>query len=86
MFIRYSNYGKNRYCQIVESYRDENKKPKHRIVMGLGKVDENGVPLDAGRLVALAAQINAACGVITKEEAKSAKNKHKTQERTGHHQ
>ena len=86
MFIRYSNYGKNKYCQIVESYRDENKKPKHRIIMGLGKVDEEGVPLDAERLIALAAQINAACGVITKEEAKSAKGKHKTKECTEHHQ
>jgi hypothetical protein len=77
MFIRYSNYGKNRYCQIVESYRDESKKPKHRIIMGLGKVDENGVPLDAGRLADLAGQINVACGIISKEEAKRGKNKHK---------
>ena len=77
MFIRYSNYGKNRYCQIVESYRDENKKPKHRIVMGLGKVDEDGVPLDAKRLIALAEQINVACKVISKEEVRHDKSKGK---------
>jgi hypothetical protein len=77
MFIRYSKYGENRYCQIVESYRDENKKPKHRIIMGLGKVDGNGIPLDANRLVDLARQINVACGAITKEEAKNGKSKHK---------
>jgi len=78
MFIRYSNYGKNKYCQIVESYRDENQKPKHRIVMSLGKVDENGVPLDAERLVALAEQIYVACKVITKEDLKRGKIRHKT--------
>jgi len=78
MFIRYSNYGKHQYCQVVESYRDENKKPKHRIVMSLGRVDENGVPLEAKRLIALAEQINVACGVITKEDLKRGKNKHKT--------
>jgi len=73
MFIRYSNYGKNRYCQVVESYRDENKKPKHRIIMSLGKVDDNGVPLAAEKFIALAEQINVACDVITKEELEIAK-------------
>lgn len=78
MFIRYSTYGENKYCQIVESYRDRNKKPKHRIVMSLGKVDDNGIPIDARRLSALAEQINIACGVIKKEDIKSGKNKYET--------
>lgn len=77
MFIRYSVYGKNKYCQIVESYRDENKKPKHRIVMSLGKVDENGIPLDAERFIALADQINVACKVIPKDGTRRGKYKHK---------
>lgn len=76
MFIRFSTYGKNKYCQIVESYRNEKNVTKHRIVMSLGKVDECGIPLDAERLSALAEQINLACGHISKEDLRYGQKKH----------
>lgn len=73
MFIRYCGNGKKKYCQIVESYRDENGKPKHHILMSLGKVDENNIPTDVEKWTALAEQINIACGIIPKKDRKQKK-------------
>ncbi len=48
MFIRVipNNKGaKNTvFCDLVESYRDENGTPKHRTVVKLGQFDRNRVP------------------------------------------
>jgi len=40
MYIRTKKSGKNRYLQIVKAYRDENGKPRQKVVGTLGKLDE----------------------------------------------
>ncbi len=48
MFVRAikNNKGNDNsyYCALVESYRDENGVPKHRVLINFGKVDEESVP------------------------------------------
>jgi hypothetical protein len=51
--------------------------------MALGKVDDNSIPLDEKRLLALAEQINIACGKLKKEDAIYAQSKHKIKKCTG---
>lgn len=48
MFVRAikNNKGKKNtyFCSLVESYRDENGMPKHRVLINFGLVDEESVP------------------------------------------
>lgn len=48
MFIRVipNNKGSKNtvFCDLVESYRDENDTPKHRVVVKLGQFDRERVP------------------------------------------
>lgn len=48
MFVRVipNNKGKKKtfFCDLVESYRDENGIPKHRTVVKLGQFDEDHIP------------------------------------------
>lgn len=39
MFVRINTSGGRRYLQIVESYRNEAGKPRHRVVANLGRID-----------------------------------------------
>ena len=39
MFVRVNESGGRRYLQVVESYRNEAGKPRHRIVANLGRID-----------------------------------------------
>lgn len=39
MFVRINKSGDRRYLQIVESYRNEAGKPRHRVVANLGRID-----------------------------------------------
>lgn len=47
MFIKLTRAGGHTYAQLVESFRDENGKPRQRTVATLGRVDENGGQVDA---------------------------------------
>lgn len=49
MFVRINESGGRRYLQIVESYRNEAGKPRHRVVANLGRIDG----MDDGHLDAL---------------------------------
>lgn len=48
MFVRAvkNNKGKKNtyFCSLVESYRDENGMPKHRVLINFGQVDQESVP------------------------------------------
>lgn len=48
MFVRVipNNKGKKKtyFCDLVESYRDENGSPHHRVVVKLGQFDAQHVP------------------------------------------
>lgn len=46
MFIKVTRAKGHSYAQLVESFRDELGRPRQRNVMTLGRVDENGGPLD----------------------------------------
>jgi hypothetical protein len=39
MFVRINESGGRRYLQIVESFRNEAGKPRHRVVANLGRID-----------------------------------------------
>jgi len=48
MFMRINESGGRRYLQVVESYRNEAGKPRHRVVANLGRLDDkDGSQLDA---------------------------------------
>ena len=47
MFIKHTRAGGHTYAQLVESFRDEQGKPRQRTVATLGRVDENGGQVDA---------------------------------------
>ena len=47
MFIKLTRSGGHRYVQLVESFRDENGKPRQRTVATLGRVDESGGGVDS---------------------------------------
>jgi hypothetical protein len=48
MFVRINESGGRRYLQVVESYRNEAGKPRHRVVANLGRLDDkDGSQLDA---------------------------------------
>jgi hypothetical protein len=48
MFVRINESGGRRYLQVVESYRNEAGKPRHRVVANLGRVDDkDGSQFDA---------------------------------------
>ncbi|WP_209426834.1 IS1634 family transposase [Pararhodobacter sp. SW119] len=48
MFVRINESGGRRYLQIVESFRNEAGKPRHRVVANLGRLDDkDGSQLDA---------------------------------------
>jgi len=49
MFVRVNESGGRRYLQVVESYRNEAGKPRHRVVANLGRIDGR----DDGHLDAL---------------------------------
>lgn len=42
MFVRINESGGRRYLQIVESYRNEVGKPRHRVIANLGRIDGMG--------------------------------------------
>jgi transposase len=46
MFIKVTRAKGRSYAQLVESFRDEHGQPRQRNVMTLGRVDENGGPVD----------------------------------------
>ena len=47
MFIKVTKSGGHSYAQLVESFRDETGKPRHRTVVTIGRVDKAGGPVDA---------------------------------------
>jgi hypothetical protein len=48
MFVRINESGGRRYLQVVESYRNEAGKPRHRVVANLGRLDDkDGSQFDA---------------------------------------
>ena len=47
MFIKVSSSGGHLYARLVESFRNENGQPRQRTVATLGRIDEQGGPLDA---------------------------------------
>jgi len=48
MFVRINESGGRRYLQVVEAYRNEAGKPRHRVVANLGRLDDkDGSQLDA---------------------------------------
>jgi hypothetical protein len=48
MFVRVNESGGRRYLQVVESWRNEAGKPRHRVVANLGRLDDkDGSQLDA---------------------------------------
>jgi len=47
MFIKLTRAGGHTYAQLVESFRDEQGKPRQRTVATLGRVDEDGGQIDA---------------------------------------
>ena len=48
MFVRINGSGGRRYLQVVESYRNEAGKPRHRVLANLGRLDDkDGSQLDA---------------------------------------
>jgi len=47
MFIKHTRAGGHTYAQLVESFRDEQGKPRQRTVATLGRVDEAGGQVDA---------------------------------------
>ena len=61
MFVRINESGGRRYLQIVESYRNEAGKPRHRVVANLGRIDG----MDDGHLDAL---IRGLCRVAGRDE------------------
>jgi hypothetical protein len=61
MFVRINDSGGRRYLQIVESYRNEAGKPRHRVVANLGRIDGT----EDGHLDAL---IRGLCRVTGRDE------------------
>jgi hypothetical protein len=61
MFVRINESGGRRYLQIVESYRNEAGKPRHRVVANLGRIDG----MEDGHLDAL---IRGLCRVTGRDE------------------
>ncbi|MDZ7812813.1 MAG: IS1634 family transposase [Ideonella sp.] len=47
MFLKVSSSGGHRYVRLVESFRNEQGQPRQRTVAMLGRLDEEGGPLDA---------------------------------------
>jgi hypothetical protein len=47
MFIKLTRSGDRTYAQLVESFRDEQGKPRQRTVATLGRIDERGGQLDS---------------------------------------
>ena len=46
MFIKITRSKGHSYAQVVESFRDDNGQPRQRNLLTLGRVDENGGPVD----------------------------------------
>jgi hypothetical protein len=61
MFVRINESGGRRYLQIVESYRNEAGKPRHRILANLGRIDG----MEDGHIDAL---IRGLCRVTGRDE------------------
>lgn len=61
MFIRINESGGRRYLQVVESYRNEAGKPRHRVIANLGRIDD----MEDGHLDAL---IRGLCRVAGRDE------------------
>jgi len=47
MFIKFTRSGERTYAQLVESFRDEQGKPRQRTVATLGRIDEAGGQVDS---------------------------------------
>ncbi len=47
MFIKLTRSGDRTYAQLVESFRDDNGKPRQRTVATLGRIDEHGGQVDS---------------------------------------
>lgn len=47
MFLKVSSSGGHRYVRLVESFRNEDGQPRQRTVATLGRLDEQGGPLDS---------------------------------------
>lgn len=47
MFVKLTRSGGRTYAQLVESFRDENGKPRQRTLATMGRVDESGGQVDA---------------------------------------
>lgn len=47
MFLKITSSGGHRYVRLVESFRNEDGQPRQRTVATLGRLDEQGGPLDA---------------------------------------
>jgi len=47
MFLKVTSSGGHRYVRLVESFRNEEGQPRQRTIATLGRLDEQGGPLDA---------------------------------------
>lgn len=47
MFIKLTRSGDRTYAQLVESFRDEQGRPRQRTLATLGRIDETGGQVDA---------------------------------------
>ncbi|PXF34841.1 hypothetical protein KU43_03665 [Mesotoga sp. SC_NapDC2] len=64
MFIKPTKSKNFTYAQLVESYRDEEGKNRHRVIFNLGRVEDNPSLLRIGqRLVELASGKKKVCSI-----------------------
>ncbi len=70
MFVRINESGGRRYLQVVESYRNEAGKPRHRVVANLGRIDD----MEDGHLDAL---IRGLCRAAGRDEPAKLEIAHK---------
>ena len=47
MYIKVTKSGPRRYVQLVESYRDDNGRPKQRTIASLGRLEQLDSSLDS---------------------------------------
>ena len=69
MYIRTKKSGKNRYLQVIQSYRDEKGRPRQKVIGTLGKVEdcENEGVIDS-LMTSLARFDNKALLILTGKE------------------
>jgi len=54
MYIKGTKSAGHSYIQLAESYRDDNGKPRQRVLSTIGRADESGGQVDCKRAINLA--------------------------------